>query len=198
MKNYIAAIITIIFLICPSICFSSYLIELKNGSTFITNHYWKDGRQIKFYYYGGVVGIEKEFVREIRESDLPYKEEVVEQKASPVPNTLDVASKEAGKKAGEEVEAAKKTEAKSRGIDVAYYKREKKALMDKYRQARDRLEDARNTRNKAAIREVKKEIKKINDQLTDQALKLKEENNGMLPIWWAKEEKSASIQHHSP
>lgn len=72
MKNYIAAIITIVFLICPSICFSSYLIELKNGSTFIINHYWEEGSQIKFYYYGGVVGIEKEFVREIRKSDLPY------------------------------------------------------------------------------------------------------------------------------
>lgn len=72
MKNYIAAIITIVFLICPSICFSSCLIELKNGSTFIINYYWKEGRQIKFYFRGGVVGIEKEFVREIRESDLPY------------------------------------------------------------------------------------------------------------------------------
>jgi len=72
MKNYFAAIITILFLICPSICFSSYLIELKNGSTFITNHYWEEGRQVKFYYYGGVVGIEKELIRKIRESDLPY------------------------------------------------------------------------------------------------------------------------------
>jgi len=72
MKNYIAVIITILFFICPSICFSSYLIELKNGSTFITNHYWKEGRQVKFYCRGGVVGIEKNLVREIRESDLPY------------------------------------------------------------------------------------------------------------------------------
>ncbi len=72
MKKFILLIATIAFFICPSICFSSCLIELKNGSTFITNHYWKEGRQIKFYYYGGVVGIEKEFVREIRESDLPY------------------------------------------------------------------------------------------------------------------------------
>ena len=188
MKKFILLIATIAFFICPSICFSSYLIELKNGSTFIINHYWKEGRQIKFYYYGGVVGIEKEFVREIRESDLPYREEVVEQKASPVPDTLDVASREAGKKANEKIEAAKKTEAKSREIDVAYYKREKKALMEKYRQTRDKLEDARNSRNKATIRDVKKEIKKINNQLTDLALKLKEENNGMLPIWWAKEE----------
>ena len=72
MKKFILLIATIAFFICPSICFSSCLIELKNGSTFITNHYWKEERQIKFYYYGGVVGIEKEFVREIRESDLPY------------------------------------------------------------------------------------------------------------------------------
>ena len=72
MKNYIAAIITIVFLICPSICFSSYLIELKNGSTFIINHYWKEGSQIKFYYSGGVVGVEKDLVRKIGESDLPY------------------------------------------------------------------------------------------------------------------------------
>jgi len=72
MKNYIAAIITIVFLICPSICFSSYLIELNNGSTFIINHYWKEGEQIKFYYYGGVVGVEKDLVRKIGESDLPY------------------------------------------------------------------------------------------------------------------------------
>jgi hypothetical protein len=188
MKKFILLIATIAFFICPSICFSSYLIELNNGSTFITNHHWREGRQIKFYYYGGVVGIEKEFVREIRESDLPYREEVVEQKVSPVPDTLDVASSEAGKKADEEIEAAKKTEARSREIDVAYYKREKKALMEKYRQARDRLEDARNSRNKAAIKDVKKEIKKINNQLTDLILKLKEESNGMLPIWWVKEE----------
>jgi len=188
MKKFILLIATIAFFICPSICFSSYLIELNNGSTFIINHYWEKGSQIKFYYYGGVVGIEKEFVREIRGSDLPYREEVVEQKASPVPDTLDVASREAGKKADEEIEAAKKTEARSREIDVAYYKREKKALMEKYRQARDKLEDARNSRNKATIRDVKKEIKKINSQLTDLILKLKEENNGMLPIWWVKEE----------
>ena len=74
MKNYIAGIITIAFLICPSICFSSYLIELKNGSKFITNHYWKEGRQIKFYCRGGVVGIGKDLVRKIEKTDLVYEE----------------------------------------------------------------------------------------------------------------------------
>jgi hypothetical protein len=182
MKKFILIIVTIAFFICPSICLSSYLIELKNGSTFITNHYWKEGRQIKFYYRGGIVGIRKGLIREIRESDLPYKEEVLEEKASPVPDTPDVASKKAGKKAGEE------TKTKSKDIDVAYYKREKKALIERSRQAREELIQARRIGNKAAVRDAKKEIKKIDNQLTDLALKLKEENNGMLPIWWVKEE----------
>jgi hypothetical protein len=105
MKKFILIIVTIAFFIYPSVCLSSYLIELKNGSTFITNHYWKEGRQIKFYYRGGIVGIGKNLVREIRESDLPYKEEVVKQKASPVPDVPEVAPKKAEKKAGEKTEA---------------------------------------------------------------------------------------------
>jgi flagellar biosynthesis GTPase FlhF len=80
MKKFILIIVTIVFFIYPSICLSSYLIELKNGSTFITNHYCKEGRQIKFYYRGGVVGIQKDFVTAIRESDVAYEEEEVYQK----------------------------------------------------------------------------------------------------------------------
>ena len=72
MKRFISIIAFITFLIYPSISFAFYLIELKNGSTFITYHYWAEGQQIKFYCSGGVVGIEKDLVREIRESDLPY------------------------------------------------------------------------------------------------------------------------------
>jgi hypothetical protein len=83
MKNYIAAIITIVFLICPCICFSSYLIELKNGSTFIINHYWEEGRQVKFYYYGGVVGISKNLISKIEKTDLVYEEKTVSPQKKP-------------------------------------------------------------------------------------------------------------------
>ena len=178
MKNYIAAIVTIIFIICPSISFSSYLVELKNGSTFITNHYWKEKGQIKFYCRGGVVGIGKEFVRKIRESDLPYKEEVVEQKASQVP---EITSKEAGEKAREEIETKRKD------IDVAYYQKEKSALKEKYWETREKLKQARQTRNKIAVKDAKEEIKAIRNQQTELALKLKKENNGMFPAWWHSE-----------
>lgn len=75
MKKFILIIVFIAFFICPSVGLSSYLIELKNSSTFITNHYWKEGRQIKFYYRGGIVGIRKDLIRQIVESDLPYIKE---------------------------------------------------------------------------------------------------------------------------
>ncbi len=178
MKNLVSAIVTIAFLIYPSICLSAYIIQLKNGGKFITYHYWEEGGEIKFYIYGGVMGISKDLVRKISESDLPYKEEVVEQKAPPTPDVPEVAPKEAGEKAGEE------TKTKSKDIDVAYYKKEKRALMEKHREARERLKQATKVRNKAAIREAKKEIKAIKSQLTELAIKLKEENNGMLPAWW--------------
>ena len=83
MKQFILLIATIAFFICPSICFSSYLIELKNGSTFIINHYWKEGSQIKFYYYGGVVGISKNLIRKIEKTDLVYEEKTVSPQKKP-------------------------------------------------------------------------------------------------------------------
>ena len=72
MKKFILIIITIVFFICPSVCFSSYLIELKNGSTFITNHYWEQKGQIKFYFRGGVVGISRNLIRKIEKTDKVY------------------------------------------------------------------------------------------------------------------------------
>jgi hypothetical protein len=175
MKKFILIIVIIAFFIYPSICFSSYLIELKNGSTFITNHYWKEGRQIKFYYRGGIVGIEKGLIKGIRESDLPYKEEVVEQKASQTP---EITSKEAGKKAGEE------TKEEREKIDVTFYKNKKSALMERYSEAKKKLQQATKDRNRALQREANNELKEISKQRAALAREIKEKNNGILPKWW--------------
>jgi hypothetical protein len=83
MKKFILIIVTIAFFIYPSVCLSSYLIELKNGSTFITNHYWKQKGQIKFYYRGGVVGINKDLIRKIEKTDLAYEEKATSPEKKP-------------------------------------------------------------------------------------------------------------------
>ncbi len=174
MKKFILIIVTIAFFIYPSVCLSSYLIELKNGSTFITNHYWKEGQQIKFYYRGGVVGIEKNLVREIRESDLPYKEAVAEEKVPPTPDVPEVAPKEAGKK----------TEVESKEIDVEYYQRMNEELWDKYRDAKERYDQSKLHRDEFVGNDAKKEIKEALDKLTELSRELKKKNKGVLPDWW--------------
>jgi hypothetical protein len=171
MKNYIAVIITIIFFICPSVCFSSYLIELKNGSKFITNQYWEEGDRIKFYYSGGVVGVEKDLVRKIGESDLPYKEEIIEQVTSQTTKMTDK-------------ELYPETDMKNEDIDVEFYKNTKKDLMEKYRKAKNKLDKAIIDRDKIAKREAKKEIKEIHDKLSDLSTELKSKNKQVLPDWW--------------
>ncbi len=197
MKKLIL-VIFLLFLTFPAIGDAAYLIHLKNGGEFTTFRYWSDGDEIKLYVTGGIVGISKDSVRKIEKTELIYEERTASPEKSPdtvpaeVEPQINVKVKDApdADAKEEEVSAAGTAgnETKSKEIDVAYHKRGKKALMEKYRQTREKLEDARNSRNKAAIRDVKKEIKEINNQLTDLALKLKEENNGMLPIWWAKEE----------
>lgn len=76
MKRLIRVILTTSFLICSSVCFpSSYLIQLRNGAEFTTYQYWEEGDQIKFCLYGGVVGVQKDFVRKIEGPGLGHRGE---------------------------------------------------------------------------------------------------------------------------
>ena len=90
MKQSIVAIFGIGILLYPLICFSSYIIHLKDGREFATDRYYEEGDQIKFKRYGGVIGIQKDLVREIEEiedvEELPAekaeaKQEVPAEKA---------------------------------------------------------------------------------------------------------------------
>ena len=65
MKTILTLIAAAVFIIYPSICFSSYIIHLKDGREFATERYYEEGDQIKFKRYGGVIGIRKDLVREM-------------------------------------------------------------------------------------------------------------------------------------
>ena len=172
MKNYIAVIITIIFLICPSVCFSSYLIELKNGSKFITNQYWEEGSQIKFYYFGGVVGIEKDQVREIGESDMAYEE--IDSKQ----DSVDPKSK-INEKSG--ITPIEKT------VDLEYYKEKKSLLEAELNRALDKLREATKNEDSKAKKKARDEVKKISAKMYDLTAELIKKNNGKMPEgWWEK------------
>jgi hypothetical protein len=44
---------------------AAYLIQLKNGNDYATSRYWREGSQVLFDTYGGVFGIDKNFVAQI-------------------------------------------------------------------------------------------------------------------------------------
>ena len=72
MKTTLTAIMITIFFLTPAICFSAYRIHLKDGREFVTDRYWQEGAMIKFKRYGGLIGIQKDRVLEIEETeDLP-------------------------------------------------------------------------------------------------------------------------------
>ena len=170
MKKFIPVIVTIVFFIYPSICLSAYLIELKNGSTFITYHYWAEGRQIKFYCFGGVVGFPKNFVKAIRKSDIAYKEETVIQNAAKKPQPQPPRQK--AEKPDNDL------------IDIEYYKREKQRLEQELDEAKRRYLSSLESGDKETKHAASRDALKINIQIDQLKKELKEKNKGVLPEWW--------------
>jgi len=105
VKKILTLITAAVFVMYPSICFSSYVIHLKDGREFVTDRYWEEGEQIKFKRYGGVIGIQKDQVKGIEE-----KEDVPEEKEASKPETPSVAEKGDDVKKAEVPEATEKAE----------------------------------------------------------------------------------------
>lgn len=55
------------FCLATAPCFGSYIIHLENGQEFVTNQYWEEDDQVKFFRYGGEVGVAQDLVKEIEE-----------------------------------------------------------------------------------------------------------------------------------
>jgi hypothetical protein len=75
MKKYIPLImiIAVAFFIFPSVGLASYKITLKNGSVLYAGHYWEEGGQVLFYTSGGILGVGKDSVKKIEESEVAVR-----------------------------------------------------------------------------------------------------------------------------
>jgi len=197
MKKILAAIATAAFAIYPSICSAAYIIHLKNGRELVTERYWEEGGQIKFTRYGGVIGIQKDLVKNIEEiEDLPrekVKEAPTMHKGPETTEKMgareDVVVKEESTGGKTEHEKAigkkkKESEKEEKKIDIAHYQRQKRALLEKQREAQEKYRKALDTGDKATQRQVKRELKEIDKKMSELALKLIEENSGIVPGWW--------------
>lgn len=172
MKRLIRAAIILVFLIDPCIGEAAYRIQLKNGREIITSRYWEEGSEIKFYSDGGVMGIPKDLVRRIDQSDLPEKKATEEQKAT---GTTTVPGEEAG---------ATPSKRATEKVDIESYREKRSVLKSKFDEASERYREALRNQDPAGKQKASEEMREFSRQAYNLADELKEKNKGVLPDWW--------------
>lgn len=171
----------------PAQGLASYLIELKNGSQYVTHDYWEEGNQIKFNFSGGQLGFSKDSVLKITDTDLPVKAEIVtpetpSTEAEPAPEAT--TPSEPGTEAKSEPEVAAPSEPAPPEIDHEVYKARKRAILLQYKINDDILNQALNSNDREAIKAAVAEKKKTAAELNALNEELCNANNGVLPDWW--------------
>jgi hypothetical protein len=77
MKKLLTHVAVVVFLAFPTACLGGYMIHLKDGTQFLTDRYFEEGDLIKFERYGGLIGIKKDRIREIQETENSPEEKII-------------------------------------------------------------------------------------------------------------------------
>ncbi len=175
---------------------TAYVIQLKNGVEFSTYHYWQEGNQTMFYLEGGIVGIEKDFIKEIRKSH-PVKKRVihvvseitrtqVSEQGSSVPsaNQGALGNKDLGNV--EQKPEGESTAENISPVDFVSYQQKNLALRTALEKALERYRMASGQQDKEAEEKAREEFRALSKQLFDLSDEVKAKNNGVLPAWWEK------------
>jgi len=155
----------------PLFSFADYVILLDNGRQFVTQRYWEEGGEIKFYFKSGVLGVPRSAVVSIEEStaEAPAPDKT--------PNETEVkAKKEGDKKPDKKIDKKKPLE--------EYYKK-MKVLKTKLNESLKRLREATRNKDKAAKKMAREDMRKFSKEIYKLTDEVKRVNNGVLPEdWW--------------
>jgi hypothetical protein len=183
MNKLILFIALIIFQAETPVWAGSYQLQLKNGNEIRTSHYWQEGDEIKFYLYGGVVGVPRANVMGIKSSNRK-----VEEHKNIIPTEADVKDQKVGRKTGDQT--SRNGEKDSQGkeqigvLDPDYYKSQKAALKDKLDDVLERNREATRRKDQEAKDATQVEMRGYVKKIYDLEAELKEKNKGVLPNWW--------------
>jgi hypothetical protein len=73
MRNSVIALGLMVWAIEAELANAAFVIQLKNGNEFVTSRHWQEGTQVMFDVYGGVLGVDRNFVSKIARSDKPLQ-----------------------------------------------------------------------------------------------------------------------------
>jgi hypothetical protein len=162
---------------------ASYQLQLKNGNEIKTSHYWEEGNEIKFYLYGGIVGVPRANVIDIKSSNANYQENKDVIPAETIVKDQKIVDKTKNQTDNREEKISKDTE-KSGAIDQNYYREQKVVLKDKLDDALERNREATRRKDQEAKETTRLEMREYVKKIYDLEAELKEKNKGVLPNWW--------------
>ena len=206
MKKILTFIAAAVFIIYPCVVSASYIIHLKDGREFATDRYYEEGDQIKFKRYGGVIGIQKDLVREIEViedvEELPAEKEKVEPANENVSQSAKKqgAEKEGRVKAGKEevpdkvakeqekpdevTEEEKKKAEQKKAAKIEAFLEEKRKIMEERKSVTAAFKEAKAKKDKAAAKKHFRRIVSLREKRKELEKKVKAAFGGKLPDWW--------------
>lgn len=184
MKKALTAIALALSILFPTLCAAAWMIHLKDGRSFTTPEYREEGDQIKFYRYGGLIGIPKGQVQQIEEiADLP--EETAQKMEEKTPDSTELenekttrAEKTKGHPEKEEIEANADAERQ------AAFMKEKRRILAEKENVSLAFREAKENNDKTKKDVLWQKLFQLREQLVKLQDKAIAENNGVLPPWW--------------
>jgi len=208
MKKALTVFLATVFLFVPALCFSAYVIHLKDGREFTTDRYWEEGDQIKFERFGGEVGIPKNLVSEIEEVEDVLEveaekekrvEEVLKGDEGEKKNVAGDVSVEGEKKGvqekGEEKAGKDLPEITGAGEKKAEQEKddkieailgEKKRILGEIKRFSSQFRDAKKQGDKSKMDKSWNKLLSLKEELSKLRKKVLLDYGGVLPPWWQK------------
>lgn len=157
----------------PAPASAAFLIELEHGS-FVTNHYWEENGQIKYMYRGGIVGVDKNKVKSITDTEASVSREIHPDPTPPPEAPTVEPSAEEGQ-----------------GEDPAEIERKMSKLRDDLRinvsralHYRDQYQQAREANDEEGMAEAFDRLKELSTEEGEIREEVRGLLDGDLPDWW--------------
>jgi hypothetical protein len=148
-----------------------------------TSGYWEEGDEIKFYIYGGLAGIQKGFVNDIKQTNIILMDRFEKSRSD---SSHDGRFKEttSAEQTIQVQSGNNKTSTKNNMIDVDYYQQRKLAIRQKMEEVSQEYEEASRRRDTEAKEKARQERAELSRQLIDLTEELQRKNDGVIPDWW--------------
>lgn len=178
MKKWIWMIAFLSIAMLPGEGLTSYLIKMKNGVDFVTDMYWEEGNKINFYNYGGTIGISKEQISSITDSEAPTPKEIIQT----VPAGDNTGSKKIGNANASDAD---------RNTKNPKFKKKVQQLKSTYQRIKDErvtqttyFNTAKEQKDQTAKDEAWKTLKKLNSEQNQLSREVQGLYGGNFPEWW--------------